>query len=149
MPEPASGNAAKLYTPSVLALSVELAAYPLDTDFPATGYAKSRTCGSEVRVGLEVDDARAVRRIGMAVAACAVGQASAAIFAADVKGRGAEEIRDQMAAMERWIAGEGPAPALPRLELIEPARAYPARHEAILLPWRAALDALSQAGNSG
>lgn len=149
MPESARGNAAKLYTPSVLALSVELAGYPLGPDLQFTGYAKSRTCGSEVHVGLELDDAGIIQRIGMKVAACAVGQASAALFAAGAQGLGTEEISEQMNAMELWIMGEGSGPAVPRLELIEPARAYPARHEAILLPWRATLDALSQAGNSG
>lgn len=115
MPESARGNAAKLYTPSVLALSVELAGYPLGPDLQFTGYAKSRTCGSEVHVGLELDDAGIIQRIGMKVAACAVGQASAALFAAGAQGLGTEEISEQMNAMELWIMGEELRPRGPPL----------------------------------
>ena len=42
-----------------------------------------------------------------------------------------------------WLQGQAPSSILPRLELLEPARPHLGRHEAILLPWRAALDALS------
>lgn len=149
MADPAPGNAAKLYTPTVLALSVELAQYPLDPSLPLQGYAKSRTCGSEISLSAAVDADGALTSIGMTVSACAIGQASAAIFAADTKGSTYADIAAGLEAMERWIAGLEPGAELPRLALIEPARAYPARHDAILLPWRAALDALSQAEISG
>ncbi|QYU66279.1 hypothetical protein J4558_14920 [Leptolyngbya sp. 15MV] len=43
-----------------------------------------------------------------------------------------------------WLSGAGPRPDWPGLELLEPARAYPARHAAILLPWKAALAALNK-----
>jgi len=44
-----------------------------------------------------------------------------------------------------WLAGTGDRPEWPGLEAIEPARAFPARHGAIMLAWTAARDALSSA----
>lgn len=145
----AQTNAAKLYTPGVLALSVELAGYPFVPEHPLKGYAKSRTCGSEIGLSAVVDRDGAITELGLTVSACAIGQASAALFAADAMGRSLAVFEQQLAALERWLKDGGPDGIVPRLDLIEPARAYPARHEAILLPWRAAIDALSQAGNSG
>jgi len=44
--------------------------------------------------------------------------------------------------MAAWLGGAGQMPDWPGLAAIAAARDYPARHGAILLPWRAALDAL-------
>lgn len=142
-------GAERLYTPELLALAVGLAAYPLTDEFRLTGEARSRSCGSTLRMGVAVDDAGRVERIGMRVAACAVGQASAAIFAAAVPGRTTEELTATLAALEAWLADEGPAPEWPGLAMLAPARAYPARHGAMLLPWNAALDALSKRESAG
>jgi NifU-like protein involved in Fe-S cluster formation len=48
-----------------------------------------------------------------------------------------------------WLDDEGPAPDWPDLTLVAPARAYPARHGAMLLPWKAAAAALSSAAPAG
>jgi len=85
----------------------------------------------------------------MRVRACAVGQASAAIFARHAAGRNLAEINDVLARLEAWLDDEGPAPEWPGLALVAPARAYPARHGAMLLPWKAAAAALSSAAPAG
>ena len=51
--------------------------------------------------------------------------------------------------LEAWLAGDGPVPGWPDLALVEPARAHPARHGAMLLPWKAALAALSSTATAG
>lgn len=79
--------AAKLYSPEVLALATGLADYPLDPSLPLTGEARSRTCGSAIRLGLALDDAGRIARIGMQVSACAIGQASAMLLAQAAAGR--------------------------------------------------------------
>lgn len=137
-------GAERLYTPELLALAVGLAAYPLTDEFTLTGEARSRSCGSTLRMGVTMDDTGRIERIGLRVAACAVGQASAAIFAAAAPGRSPEELAATVAALEAWLTGGGAAPEWPRLDLLVPARAYPGRHGAMLLPWKAALDALSK-----
>jgi NifU-like protein involved in Fe-S cluster formation len=133
-----------LYTPDLLALAVSLAEYPLCDDLPLTGEARSRTCGSTLAAGLACDPAGRIERLGLRVAACAVGQASAALFAQSAVGSDASHIAATLNEFERWLAGEGPLPDWPDLAILEPARAYPGRHGAMLLPWIAAQDALSK-----
>ena len=47
--------------------------------------------------------------------------------------------------LSAWLAGEGDLPPWPGLEPLAPALAHPGRHGALLLPWKAAVEALSQA----
>ena len=75
--------------------------------------------------------------------ACAVGQAAAALFAQSAEGRNAAELAESCVLLTAWLAGEGDVPDWPGIALLEPARAYPARHAAILLAWEAALVALA------
>ncbi len=78
----------------------------------------------------------------MHVEACALGQASAALLARHAPGRGLSEIRAARGAIAGWFAGESAAPDWPGFDLLAPARDYPARHGAILLPFDAAIAAL-------
>lgn len=136
-------GAERLYTPELLALTLELAGFPFDQSLPLTGAARSKSCGSTLRLGIELDQDGKIAGLGLTVHACAVGQASSAIFAQAARGRPVAEIEQAARAMQQWIAGEGPLPDWPRIAILEPARAYPARHGAMLLPWQAALAALS------
>ena len=135
----------RLYTPELLGLATGLAHWPLDEAASLIGEARSRTCGSTIRLSLELDDSGAIARLGMRVSACAVGQAAAAIFAEAAMGRDNMAIADALAALEAWLEGEGAAPEWPGLAALVPARDFPSRHGAILLPWKAALDALCKA----
>ena len=135
-------SAARLYTPEVLALATSLAAHPFDPAMPFTGSARSASCGSTLAISLALDGAGRVTGLGLRPQACAVGQASAAIFAGAVPGRTRSEIAAAEAQMAAWLGGAGQMPDWPGLAAIAAARDYPARHGAILLPWRAALDAL-------
>ena len=138
----------KLYTPELLALAVELAQHPLTEDLIQRGEARSRSCGSTVSVGLATGADGAIERFGMQVAACAVGQAASALFARDAIGRTAGDIERAEHAIDAWLAG-GTITDWPGLEAIAPARDHPGRHGAILLPWRAARDALSKPAREG
>jgi len=141
-------GAARLYTPELLGLAVRLAAYPFDDALPLQGAARSASCGSTLAMGLALDDAGRIARIGLKVHACAVGQAAAALFADAASGCDPAAILTAGEAMERWIGGEAAMPAWPGLATIEPARAFPGRHGAMLLPWRAAVEALSKPGHT-
>lgn len=141
-----AGGGAALYSPELLALAVSLAEYPLDEGLPARGEARSRSCGSTLAFACGLDSEGRIARPGLRVAACAVGQAAAAVFVAHASGRGAGEIERALGEVERWLSGTGETPQWPGLAALEPARAYPARHGAILLPWRAAREALCKAG---
>lgn len=136
-------TAERLYTPELLALTLKLAAFPLDESLPLEGGARSKSCGSTLLLRLALGEDGTVERLGLRVRACAVGQASAAIFAEAVAGRSADEITEAARQMKLWLEDQGPLPDWPGIAMIEPARAYPARHGAMMLPWDAALAALS------
>nr|WP_166176638.1 iron-sulfur cluster assembly scaffold protein [Altererythrobacter segetis] len=139
-------GADKLYTPELLALAVALADYPADRSLPLHGQARSKSCGSTLTVDLALDSEGRIEAIGLQVRACAVGQATAAIFARAAQGRSRDDVDAAFTALSAWLAGSGDPPDWPGLAAIAPARAFPARHGAIMLPWTAARDALSTAG---
>ena len=137
---------ASLYTPKILALAVDLASFPSNKDFMMRGEAFSRVCGSRVALGIEVDDHGAIRRVGVRVTACAIGQAAAAVFLRGAVNCDLPQISRARILLEEWLADDGSLPDWPGLEVLEPARGYPARHAALLLPWKAAEATLSNAG---
>ena len=136
-------NAVRLYTPQVLAAAVSLARFPMADELSLRGEARSASCGSTLAIGLALDDEGAVDRIGLSAQACAIGQASAAVFAQGAAGRSGAQIAASAQAIRGWLRDEGDMPDWPGLELLEPARAFPARHGAILLAWDAAVKALA------
>lgn len=140
-----TNRATPLYTPEMLALAIELAAYPPLSNPASHAELRSRTCGSVARIGLATDGDGAIAAVGLKMSACAVGQAAAAIFASDARGKGAGDLDSAVAGLEAWLAGAGPRPDWPRLGLLDAALAHPGRHEAILLSWRTAAAALSKA----
>ena len=137
----ASSRAPALYSTELLALAIELADYPFDAAAPAKGHARSRSCGSVIDLS---SSGGSLEDLGLRVSACAVGQSSAAIFARESSGMDAAAVAAMVENLGEWLQGQAPSSILPRLELLEPARPHLGRHEAILLPWRAALDALSK-----
>ncbi len=134
-----------LYSPEILGLAVELAQHPFDEAATLTGTARSQSCGSTLEISLVGDPEGRIEAIGMKVAACAIGQASAAIFARHASGAGRSAVAAMAAELASWLAGERSMPDWPDLALIAAARDYPARHGAIMLPWKAAEEALSKA----
>lgn len=138
-------SAAKLYSPELLAAAVELAGWPSLETAQLHGAARSPTCGSTLAMDLALDADGRIDRVGLRLRACAVGQAAAAVFARHARGRDLAQIQAAHDRLAAWLDEEAPAPDWPDLELIAPARDYRARHGAMLLPWKAALDALSSA----
>jgi NifU-like protein involved in Fe-S cluster formation len=141
-------SAKGLYSPDILAAAMELARYPWNEDLPFKALARSRSCGSSIELGLSTGENGAITAIGIRPHACAVGQAAAALFAANASGLTRSAITQARAALAGWLSGAGPMPEWPRIDLLLPALAYPARHAAILLAWDAALDALPYPGRA-
>lgn len=139
----AGRGGAALYTPAILALAVELAEHPLDDSLPRRGEAHSRVCGSRVTVGLLPAADGTIGRIGARVSACAIGQAAAALFLRSATGRSAAEISAAIGEIEAWLVDGAALPGWPGIAELASARPFSARHPAILLPWKAALAALS------
>lgn len=135
-------SAARLYSGEVLALATSLASWPLTPDLPLTGAARSPACGSTLTVGLELDAQGRITRVGLRAQACAIGQAAAAIFAAQAVSADRTTVAATLTALEQWLSGSAAMPDWPGLAAIAAARDFPGRHGAMLLPWRAALEAL-------
>jgi NifU-like protein involved in Fe-S cluster formation len=111
----------------------------------ATAKAHSRLCGSTVIVDLAVKDGRVVD-FAHDVKACALGQASSSLMARHVIGATAEELFALRDAMTQMLKANGPAPdgKWADFAVLEPVRAYRARHASTLLTFDAVADALSQ-----
>lgn len=138
---------AKLYTPNLLALSTRLADFPLDKDFAHQAEGRSRTCGSTIELGVDLDGDGRVSRLGMQISACAVGQSSAAIMALGARGCLPSELTSTKEAIGVWLKADGPddfdLPNWPQLAALKPAWEHKGRHSALLLAWTAITQALS------
>jgi len=132
---------APLYNRDILSLAVATADFPLLADARRASL-RAPLCGSRIIVDVDADEGGLVQRVGLHVEACALGQASAALLARHAAGRSVFELRAARDAIASWFAGEGERPDWPGFELLAPARDYPARHGAILLPFDAAVAAL-------
>jgi NifU-like protein involved in Fe-S cluster formation len=141
--------AAKLYSPALLGLATELAEFPLHDTLPLRAEARSRSCGSVIALGLTLAKDGRIEHIGMTVSACAIGQASAALLARGAIGADAARIVDTASTLTTWLAGEGDLPNWPGLDVLAPALPHPGRHGALLLPWKAACEALSSGAEQG
>ena len=132
----------KLYTPEMLSLATQLANYPLSGSYDKTAQARSKICGSSLSIGLDVHDG-VIAGIGLKVAACAVGQSSAAILAGSAVDKSVEDITQTHNALRAWLDGEADLPQWPGLKALAGARDHTGRHDALILPWEAAILALS------
>lgn len=134
---------AKLYTPNLLSLATELAAYPMSGAWQTEGAARSPTCGSSLLLGINLTDEEAISGLGLGVSACAVGQAAATLFARSAKGAKLASINLALAQIEAWMKDHSaPDPGWPDFDALSAARDLKGRHGAILLPWKAAQQAL-------
>ncbi len=66
-----------------------------------------QTCGSRMRIAVELDWADRVVRMRQAVEACAYGQAAAALMGGHAMGRSAEEVGAALTELEAWLGGQG------------------------------------------
>ncbi len=134
-----------LYSGRILALAADI---PLNQRLKApqaTVKRRSPLCGSTVTVDVVTKDGR-VAEFGQDVKACALGQASASVTAANIIGRNRAEVetaRDQLKAM---LKEGGPVPDAPfdGLEVLMPARDYKNRHASILLALEATAEAMAE-----
>lgn len=135
-----------LYNRDILALAVATSEHLPNPGARYHATARAPLCGSRILLDLDADDLGRVTCIGMHVEACALGQAAATLLARHVKGRNRDEIRGARDSIAGWFGGTGAVPDWPGFELLAPARDYPARQGAILLPFDAAILALEKQG---
>jgi NifU-like protein involved in Fe-S cluster formation len=112
----------------------------------ATGEKSSPVCGSRVTVDVVLDGEGRIGALGQEVRACALGQASAALFGAHALGATAAELATARDALTAYLKGERDNPGdWPGLSVLGVARPFAARHASILLPFEAAAEAAARA----
>ena len=114
----------------------------------ATVEKRSPVCGSRVTVDVNLGDDGRVSELGMLVRACALGQASASIMAAQVTGRTPNQLAEARDALALWLAGEGELPDWPGLDIFTPALPHTARHASIRLAFEAVAEAAACASSA-
>lgn len=134
------------YTREILRLAASIPYLEPFEELEGATEVRSKTCGSRMRMAVELDWADRVVRLRQAVEACAYGQAAAALMGGHVMGRSADEVKSALDELEAWLAGKGEIPASwPGFEVLAPALERKGRHGAILLPFRALLAAIEEA----
>ena len=135
-----------LYSARILTLVANI---PRAGRLPAPDASAEKTaklCGSRIVVDVRVEDGHVVD-FAQDVAACALGQASAAVLGAHVIGATLAEIELARDALRAMLKTNGPPPAgrFAELAVLEPVKDYPARHASTLLAFEAAVEAVRQA----
>ena len=136
---------APLYNAEILRLAASIPHHERLAHAQATAEKRSPVCGSRVTVDLTLGDDGRVAEVGLLVRACALGQASSSLLAANILGRSPDELAAARDALTRWLAGEADAPDWPGLGVFVPALDYTARHASIRLAFEAAAEAAAQA----
>ena len=136
---------APLYTRAILRLAASVPHEGRLADPHGTAEKRSPVCGSRIVVDLALGGGR-VAALGQEVRACAFGQAAASLMGAHAVGRTPAELTAAAAALADFLSGRSEGPGdWPGLDVFAAARAHPARHAAILLPFDAVAEAAAQA----
>ena len=147
----------ELYNQRILALAADIPRIGKLDQPQATATAVSKLCGSRVSVDVTMNEGK-VTNFAQQLHACALGRASASIVAHNIIDADADEFHAVADAMRKMLREDAPAPAevLPKewkerwrdLEILEPVRAFKARHASTLLVFDAVEDCLYQIENA-
>lgn len=137
-----------LYNREILRLAASIPHHRRLVAPDASADKRSPTCGSRVIADVRLDEEGVIAELGLDVSACALGQASAALMAAEATGRTPAEMVQATQCLRAWLAdlqGEAEPDFWPGLAVLAPARSYPARHPSILLAFEAVSEAALRA----
>ena len=136
----------KLYSGRILELASDIPLTDRLAQPDATVKKRSPLCGSTVTVDIAMENGR-VTGFGQDVKACALGQASASILAAQVIGCTRDEIENARADLRALLTTEAINPRAPFEDygVLAPAREFKNRHASIMLALDATLEAIDEA----
>jgi len=136
---------APLYNKDILRLAAGIPHHQRLPDPQASVEKRSPTCGSRVTADAKMADGK-LAEMGLEVRACALGQASASLMAAQAIGMSAAELADARDRLTAYLSGESEDLEFwPGLAVLAPARGYPARHASIRLGFEAIAEAARMA----
>lgn len=131
-----------LYNRDILRLAASLIAGDRLDRVSGVAEARSPLCGSRIQAEVALTPDGQIEAVALRANACALGQASAAILRANAAGTHLSTLAELRSGIANALGGAAEMPPLwPDLELLIPAREYPSRHAAILLPYDAVLAA--------
>jgi NifU-like protein involved in Fe-S cluster formation len=137
-----------LYNNEILKLATSTANFKRLSDAQASVEKRSPVCGSRVTVDVRLDPLGHIDALGLEVRACALGQASAALMAANARGRSADELDNARDALAAFLADTRADPGVwPGLQIFAPAVPHRARHASILLAFDAVAEAAREAAH--
>ena len=135
-----------LYTTDILRLAASLPETVELGRVDGSASTRSPTCGSSVRLDVQIGSCGRIEALSQQVQACAFGQASAALVAAEAAGRTRAEVQRTLDELSGWLNGSrSDPPGWPGFDALAPARSRRSRHGAILLPLQALAAAMEQA----
>lgn len=131
-----------LYNRDILRLAASLISGDRLEQADGVAEARSPLCGSRIQAEIAMSGAGTIAAVALRANACALGQASAAILRVNAVGENLQTIADIRQAVDDALTGKSAMPdKWIELELLSPAKDYPSRHAAILLPYDALLAA--------
>ena len=135
----------QLYNTDILTLSSSLTNSALD-DPDGSSRKVSKLCGSWLEIDVAMSEER-VSDVALRVQACALGQASAAILQANIRGATLAELKEARDALKAMLKenGEPPRGRFAQLALLQSVKEYPARHQSTMLAFEAAVEAVEAA----
>lgn len=135
-------NDSALYNRDILRLASSLVAGDRLENPDGSAESRSPICGSRIQVDVALAPDGTIAALALRANACALGQASAAILRANAIGTDLINIVELRSSVADGLSGKADMPTVwPELALLAPARDYPSRHAAILLPYDALLAA--------
>ena len=137
-----------LYTPEISALALGNPYPERLAEGTASAERRSPICGSRVTVDVALDGNGRVEQVGTLVRACLLGQASSTLMAQHVVGRTPAELVSARDELTEWLAGTGPVPDWPGIDIFTPGLKLTARHPSIRLAFEAAAEAAATAATS-
>jgi NifU-like protein involved in Fe-S cluster formation len=134
-----------LYNRDILRLAASLISGDTLEQPDGVAEARSPLCGSRIQAEIEASDDGTIKALALRANACALGQASAAIVRANAVGENLKAIADVRKGVADALSGKSEMPnRWSELMLLAPAKDYPSRHAAILLPYDALLAAAAK-----
>jgi len=104
----------------------------------------SPICGSKISTKAAVDDDGAIIDAIFQISSCAMGQASSALLIEYMHGKTKNDITSMRDALRiKLQGGDAHINEWPKLSILEIAIDYPARHDAILLPYESLILAMN------
>ena len=137
-----------LYTPEISALALGNPYPERLTEGAVSAERRSPICGSRVTVDVVLGADGRVEQVGTLVRACLLGQASSTLMAQHVVGRTPAELARARDELTKWLAGTGPIPDWPGIDIFTPGLKLTARHPSIRLAFEAAAEAATTAATT-